>query len=325
MISASLNPPIADEMLEALTATYSYGRYCEDRSLSLNVSRRYLRDHLRQLLRQESINWITVEAKGQTRGMLLFRLSEWDTDHFGFNVAIIEAVLVDEIDYERAVNTTTALLSEFETWRRASDISFISVKLPALALPIIHGFEKCGFNYIESWVFNKYDLDKIDRLGQTTRTLRLAQADDCERMLAYAQGAFATHRFHADAHISLERAEALYEKWIVTAFNDPKQKILTLDVEDRPAAFMIYYPNDLRSYFGIQFAQWKMAVLDPNNRGQGVGTDFFIALAHHHRQEGLDVIDSGLTVRNLASLNLHNKLNFKVVSTLVTFHKWLKS
>ena len=68
---------------------------------------------------------------------------------------------------------------------------------------------------------------------------------------------------------------------------------------------------------------WKMIVLDSAHRGRGLGTGFFIALAHYHRQEGLDIIGSGLSVRNLASLNLHNKLDFKVFSTLVTFHKWL--
>jgi RimJ/RimL family protein N-acetyltransferase len=86
---------------------------------------------------------------------------------------------------------------------------------------------------------------------------------------------------------------------------------------------MIYYSSDLREYFGLQFAMWKMALLDPMNRNKGLGTDFFIACLHYHREEGLDVVDSGLSIRNLSSLNLHIKLNFKITSTLVTLHKWL--
>ena len=280
---------------------------------------------MRQYLRRDDTHHIAAfTSSGRTIGIISFRLSRWDTEHFGYNVALIEAVIISELDYDQKLEITKKLLAEFHTWCQAAQIRFVSVKLSALDLPVIHGFEHCGFNYLESWIYNKYDLNRVDQLGQTSYELRLARPTDCDFMLKYAKGAFATHRFHADSHIAPDKAETLYEKWILTAFNDPNQRILTLDVEDRPVAFMIYYKNDLRPYFGLQFAMWKMGLLDPKSRGRGLGTDFFMALPHYHYKEGLDVVDSGLSIRNLASLNLHNKLNFKVVSVLVTLHKWLR-
>lgn len=323
MVRTGLNPQISDDELVFLTGQYRYGRYCEDWSLPLEASRRLLFDQVHQLLaRNNSQHVMAFAASGESVGLLIFRLSEWDTEHFGYNVAIIDLVIVHETDYERKVEITKALIKEFQEWCQAANIRFVSAKIPALDLPVIHGFESYGFNFIESWVYNKYDLNTVERLGQTPYQLRLTQPDDCQFMLDYATGAFVTHRFHADSHITEEQAEKLYDKWIQTAFEDPGQQILTLDIEDKPVAFMIYYKNDLLPYFGLQFAQWKMAVLDPASRGKGLGTGFFIALAHYHHQDGLDVIDSGLSIRNLASLNLHNKLDFKVISILVTFHKW---
>ena len=100
-----------------------------------------------------------------------------------------------------------------------------------------------------------------------------------------------TGRFIAGT-FTLDKAESLYEKWIISAFNEPNQKILVLDGDNKPTAFMIYCLDDLRCYFGSQFAVWKMGLLDPTNRGTGLGTAFFTALLHYHRQEGLDCVKS---------------------------------
>ena len=86
---------------------------------------------------------------------------------------------------------------------------------------------------------------------------------------------------------------------------------------------MIYFINDMEKPFNLKFAMWKMALIDPEMRGKKIGLKFFKSLLFYHKQEGLDVVDSGLSLRNLASLNLHNKIGFKVIFTQVTLHKWL--
>ena len=58
-----------------------------------------------------------------------------------------------------------------------------------------------------------------------------------------------------------------------------------------------------------------------NRRHLGVVT-FFVALLHLHRAQGHQVVDSAVSLRNLPSLGLHNRLNFKIVSTVLTFHRW---
>jgi RimJ/RimL family protein N-acetyltransferase len=281
-------------------------------------------DHVRDYLsRGDSECAAAFSSSGELVGIALFKLSQWDTEHFGYNGAIIESIMTKGVGFEQRQEIAAALLEQFGIWARAANVRFVSVKIPALDLPVVHSCECGGFRYIESWIYNKHDLHPVEELGEARYRLRLARPDDCSVMLDYAKGAFVTHRFYADPHIPQQKADSLYDKWILTAFRDSRQEIAVLDVENRPAAFMIYYKEDLRHYFGLQFAMWKMAVLDPASRGKGLGTDFFIALMHHHRQDGLEVVDSGLSMRNLASLNLHNKLRFKVVSALVTFHKWL--
>ncbi len=318
-ISAQIN----HEDLETLVKKCRYGRYCEDPHLPLQSSRNLLLDRFRQQLSVDSLkHFTTYSASGLPLGIILFRLSEWDTQHFGYPFAIIDSLMTKPSDYERELDIVNKLLERFQVWCQSNSIRCVVVRLPSLDLPAIHSFEQQGFRFIESWIYNKYDLEKVDRLGEMPFQLRLACPDDYEFMLEYSKEAFNSQHFHADHHFDRDKADSLYRKWISTAFNDPNQKIAVLDGDVRPAAFMIYYHSDLQQYFGLKFIQWKMALLDPMSRGKGVGTNFFISLMHYHRQEGLDVVDSGLSMRNLPSLNLHNKLNFRVITTVITFHKW---
>lgn len=310
--------------LDALLAGYRYGRYLEDQTLDPSASRRLVEDKIREYLGREETDCIVAEAgPGEVQGALLFKLSPWDTEHFGIKTAIVESALVKAADYETQGAVANRLLFEFQGWCGRRQIRFVFAKISSADLPVIHAFEKNGFGFMENWIFNKYELKNLDPQSRPPFELRLIRASDLDPMLSFAKGAFTTHRFHADSHIPWDKAEALYEKWILTAYHDPNQKILVYEDAGKPVAFMIYYPLDLRPYFNLQFAMWKMALTDPACKGRGIGKKFFISLLHYHRREGLDIVDSGVSQRNFISLNLHNALNFKIFCTLVTFHKWL--
>lgn len=307
-----------------LISQYKYGRYCEDPSLSIERTRYYMSDYVREYVSHADSKCILAFSSSEKLlGALSFKLSDWDTEHFGFKVAIIDLIMTIESGYDQKRDVTKALLKEFDRWCKSDCVRFTWCKVPALNIPAIHSFEDCGYRYAETWIYNKYDLKAVDTLKKVRYSLRLARTEDYSWMIKYSRNGFSTQRFHADPHISIQKAESLYEKWIRTAFQDSKQEILTLDIKGRPVAFMTYYKNDLSRYFGLRFAKWRMLLADPDSRGKGIGTDFFIALLQYHRKDGLDVVDSELSMRNLISLNLHTKVNFRVIGTLVTFHKWM--
>jgi len=317
------NAPITYEELKSLVNVYGYGRYCEDPRLEIKSSRQHLLKLYWDLLSRGKLQCFSAHSsKGEITGILLYRFSEWDTSHFGFNVAIVDLVISMGKDRQERDMSSEKLLEKFFAWCHTKKIRFVTAKIPSLDLSSIHAFENKGFSFIETWIYYYYDLAKGDEDISPKYGLRLITPDDLPKMIEYARGAFSLHRFHADQHIPLDLAESLYSKWITTAFNDSDQYILVMDFKGKPAAFMIYFKNDLSENFGLKFCQWKMVVIDPNIRGKGIGTQFFQELIYYHRKEGLDIIDGGLSIRNLHSLNLHAKLDFKPVSTLVTLHKW---
>lgn len=323
-IKSSIDIKINYDDLRNLIKEYKYGRYCEDRSLPIESSRSFLMNlHKQYLLRDDTKCATVFSTSGQLQGVLEFRRSKWDTEHFGYSVAVIDAILIKELNYKQKVVIANSLLGKFFIWCESNSIRFISVRIPYQDLPVIHSLEDHGFHFIESWIYNKFNLNRLSDQEKTCYKVRLSRPNDCDIMIDYSNGAFATQRFHADPNISYQKADSLYKKWILTSFHDPKQYILALDIESKPVAYMIYYKNTKREYFDYKFAMWKMALLDPNCKGKRIGTNFFKAVLAYHKKEGLDIVDSGLSIRNLTSLNLHNKLNFEIITTFVTFHKWL--
>jgi L-amino acid N-acyltransferase YncA len=312
------------EFVHEVIASNPYGRFAEDRDIEINAALRYHTLEFEGLLKRPDC--IVIESKssiGSLYGILIYHHSHWDSSHFAFPVVILDAIIIRNADYLKRLDTAKELLSVFKSECKSNGVRLVMSKFSSRDLAAIHAGEAVGFEFIESWIYNKFDLRKFNFNPQMMIKLRAAREDDMPIMQRFAVNSFATQRFHADKRIPNEKAEDLYQKWIQTSFSDARQKVLVHDVDEKPAAFAIYFTSDMQSTFGLNFTNWKMALIDPSLQGKGLGAHFFHSLFVHHKEHGSDVVDSGLTLRNIASLNLHNKLGFKVTSTLVSMHLWL--
>ncbi len=309
--------------LEALLAVYRYGRYLENYRLPPERSRAHERRLLEQALSRPDAMTVAVTEGMTVDGLLVGHYSAWDSEHFGYGVAVIDGIYLAEKGYAHDRLVADRLVAGFMEWCRRRRIRFASMRLSSLQLAAIHALEQAGFRYIESYIYNVFDLDRLGKPDASLPTLRPARAEDEAIMMGYAPGAFATQRFHADPRIEPEKAEGLYRKWIVSAFADPQRETLVMEEDGRPVAFMVYRGEDHRSTLGLRLIALNMALLDPESRGKGLGNRFYSALLHHYAREGFELVESGLSMRNQVSLNWHNKAGFRVVSTQITLHAWL--
>lgn len=313
---------LSEDEVATIARFGQYGRYIEDKDFSSTSAALILSQQINSYIPNDHSVFFVLKKNDVLHGLLIGKVSQWDTDHFGFPMATLDMVILKANTYENRLIEAKVLLEAFNVWLEENKIKFVSTRVPALDLAVIHALEQEEFAFIESWVYSKYNLHH-NQFDQSPPPLRYAKPEDKALMLRYAKGAFATQRFHADSKFSKEKADDLYEKWVSTAFDDPNQKIAVMDVEGVPAAFMIYFHQTKAGSEGHKYAMWKFTVIDPSLRGRGVGQRFFDGLKAHHKAEGMDFIESGVSLRNMASMNLHNKLQFKIIASLVTFHKWM--
>ena len=318
-----INSAISKDVLERLIVHHKYGRFGEDIRLTPEMAQSYELHRISSYLERESVvTFLAVSDSGEALGLLLARLSLWDTEHFGYRVAVIDYVICNESPEIAQLNPAQYLVRAFDKWCLAKDVRFASVRLSGMQLQAIHVLEEERFHYIESYIKNVFELSRLGDRADHLSALRPIRPEELGIMLDFSQNAFADQRFHADANIDPTKAESLYRKWIHSAFNDPKREILVMDIDEQAAAFAICFEQDHRPYLDTRSITTEMAVTNPGIRGKGLGTDLFLSLFRYYRDCGVDVIYSGLTMRNLTSLNWHSKLGFRTVSVQVTFHKW---
>jgi len=309
--------------LKQLIKQYRYGRWIEDNEVPAPTARTFILDQLNQTLARAVAEHIAIyDDSNRLAGLLLFHPSEWDSSFFGFPVAIIDGCYLLEQDYPTTHAVAEQMLKRFDEWCRQKNIRFVVAKAPSLDLPLVNAYEKDGYNFIEAYAYNKFNLNRGKVLPPPTIELRLAIPSDREPMLQYSKGAFASQRFHADHHIDKVQADLLYRKWIETAFDDPKKYILVHEEDGKPVAFLICYEDTSCAALGLNVVVWTMSLLAPSVRGRGLGGEFYNAIFNYHQKNGVDVVDSGVTLRNIISMNLCNRIGFRITTVTLTFHKW---
>jgi len=309
--------------IKALVSEYGYGRYCSVNSqLPIDSSQRYIADQITEYCTNGSnVCWV-IEKDSLIQGLLGTRKSVWDTEIFGFNVGVLDYLISRNIDYKNELIVKNHLLEQCARWCQQENISFITARADTLDLSTIHALEQHSFQYIETTVINSYNVHNKSNLPNSDYRVRPICSNEIDKIVSLTKGAFPLHRFSADPLFSKLNADRVYEKWVSSCYKKDNCHIAVMDVDNNPAGFFLYSLKNLTEYFGLRFAMWQLAALSPRFRGKGLGHQLFLSTMGFLSDKA-DIIDSGLTMRNIVSLNLHNKLGFKTISSVVTFHKWV--
>lgn len=309
------------EDLSWLFADYTYGRYCSDWWLDIRTSRRLELDHLFTYLQRNAAScWVATE-RGRVLGVLGLRRSAWDTAFWGVNCVVLDHLCAHGLESTPSEFIMDQLVGAADRWCKDEQTDFALARADVLDLATIHALEDHGFRYIETAVTNSYDLRQVDVCPPIGYHIRVAQPDEAGLLTSMAVGAFLTHRFYADKRFPTERVDAMYQEWARSSLEGVTWTTIVLEAEGKVRGFFIYRLEDLTAYFGLRFVKWRLAALAPGDRGKGYGAQLFQGAMQFVRDRA-EIVDSGLTIRNVRSLNLHNKLGFRLLCSSAAFHKW---
>jgi GNAT superfamily N-acetyltransferase len=264
-------------------------------------------------------SWLAV-AGGVLRGVLGMRISNWDTEFWGVRFATLDHLVTIGAEPERR-QISASLLRAADAWCEEQRLDFCSARMDAHDVTSLQVLEDHGFRYIETTIENCIELSGVGCSSPEPAPLRPSRMDDEGALAAIAEDAFLTHRFYADAGFPRHRVDAMYREMVATSLRDPGTRVLVLEAGGLPRGFIVYRLEDLSAYYGMQFAKWRLAALAKNSRGQGYGTALFHGALEAVRGQ-VQVVDSGLTARNLRSLNLHTRVGFRTTCCSVTLHRW---
>jgi RimJ/RimL family protein N-acetyltransferase len=320
--------PYSGEPVESLALLFrhlTHGRYCADWTLDLKAAQRLERDQFFAYLNANAATSLLVKDGGVIVGALGMRHSDWDTQYWGFPCAALEHLYTADDPAWDATQIANILAAAADRWCEREGVAFAFARADAQNLPAVRALENSGFRYIETAVTNTFDLRKLPPVPMEGWIIRGVRPEETDTLLEIAQDAFLTHRFYADRRFARDRVDAMYREWVRTSLAGSAWTNIVLEESGRTNGFFTYRVEDLSPYFGTPFVKWRMAAISAEARGQGQGQGLRLFRgAMDYVREQASTVDSGLTVRNIRSFNLHNKLGFRVVCFSVTFHKWYR-
>lgn len=242
--------------------------------------------------------------------LLKSKISKYDTDIFGFNVAYIS-----DLEVKKNLN----LQEEYQfynEWLVNNSIKIVSCRLDSSKLQEAFFLEKNDFRFIET-VLHPILTDLQNYPCQSNSLIVLpAKQNDINEIKFIAENAFGFERYHTDPRFDNQLADKRYGVWVENSFKEGSNQILLKVVNDELAilAFFIVEQSDDNSIY------WHLTAVNPKFQNMGFGFAIWLSVIHYHKSLGFSSIDTTISARNFRVLNLYSKLNFRFKSPDHTFH-----
>ena len=300
-----------------------FGRYLSDYRLDFTSSVKYEIKNIIEYAKNGNLCF-AIDSSNEIIGLLGYHFSEWDTGIFNKRVAIIKYLLVKENQLYENISIAEHLLKIFHDWVSENKIDVAITKLETNLFTPIYLLQQMNYMFYECITIQTIDVKTVKNLQINSNNFRYATQDDFDIIREIAlKNTFLRSHFFLDPGFIRSNIENMYSKWIETALSS-NQKIVVIEHEKNICGLFVYELLDLSEYFGKKFAIWKFAAVDSRFRGKGLGNLLFNATFQSCIENKSDIIDTSLVVKNTYSQSIHNRLGFRLVNSLFTFHKWFK-
>jgi RimJ/RimL family protein N-acetyltransferase len=238
-------------------------------------------------------------------------LVPWDTEVFGFPVA-----QVHEIDVQEPAAGPAGWRS-FARWLDDQAIRIVSCRLPMDRLRESFQLEAHGFRFVE--VVLHPHRATLDDLPPPRHDLGISPATEADlpALTGIAERAFRHERYHIDPRLDPRLGELRYARWARTSLGHPSQQLLKVVDGARLVGFFVVERQSAQAVY------WHLNAIAPEHQGQGYGRRAWLAMLHRHRDEGATSVTTTISVRNLAVQNLYAQLGFRFLPPEMTFH-WVR-
>ncbi len=298
-----------------------FGRFLSDRNIRYDEALNFEKNKFLEYVHTGHVIFLMDE--NEICGLIGFRESEWDSEHFGYKVGKIDYFLMDENNIN-SKNGAIILIESFHHWVNEQNIKVAIIKIDSAFFDVSEALQKNKFIFYECITYRNLRNANLMELKFDSIKFRFADVDDITKIKSIAlSNTFEKSHFFLDNNFETERVNAMYVKWIETAL-DPlsEQRVIVIEEDNEIAGTFIYSLPNLPEFPNLKFSKFEFLAINKKFRERGLGKKLFEAAILSSVNDGVNVIDSTLVDKNIISQNIHEQYNFNLVSTFYTFHKW---
>lgn len=150
-------------------------------------------------------------------------------------------------------------------------------------------------------------------------SVRKAEHEDIPQIMSIAREAFRIDQFHADPHLSSQKADRYYEQWAKNSCNGFADEVYVANdsFNERITGFITVNYSGRNATVGL-------AAIAPDYHGRGVFTFFLSELINILRKKEIETLYYGTQLANIAVLKTMAKFNGVPQGTKHIMHMMIK-
>jgi GNAT superfamily N-acetyltransferase len=234
----------------------------------------------------------------------------WDTDIFGFPVAVYQ-IGTDQLDAAQRIEFGDAFLA----WARHNQVSLCACTIPAGSRFWKSYLPELEFRFVDFLLRPFLNGLQTAPLPQARSVLRSAQRGDWEAIEAIAAQSFRHGRYHADPVFPPELADLRYRRWIRNALTGE-------NAVDR--VYVMGEPGSVQGFYHVtvegDVSDLRLAALKPELRGTLLGFDLYVSMLQVLKSLGVRRVITSISAGNTAVMNVYSMLGFRLSEPEIVYH-----
>ena len=306
--------------LNSLLENYEYDPYIKISLFNKKQAKNYLFDRLISFYLKNKDTTLVAKDGNKIVGLIGYNKLDWDTKHFGFNIANLSYLIVEKQLYHEDIKIKSELLNFFSDWCIKESIKFVSAKIDAKDYSTIHALESFGFNYISTVLTPLLDCRNLKDFKKTLN-LRNAKKDEVELIAKIAEEVLEENRFILDKGFDEQKSRKLHGEWVRNKYKNNPENLYVLENDSEIIGFYIVTIEDISKYFGLKVAYLDLAGISKKYIGKGYGIPLYTEMLNVLKSKG-DIVYTDFIAQNLPVFSIYTSLGFKFSYSKIAMHKW---
>ncbi len=315
----SVGPYDAAQADEVDHLFFDYG-YKDYQLKFLGVAKERMVQYLKGTLDRADVQSLCLRNGRQLVGFMALERLPWMSDHFGVRMYAVSHLLAtsgDPIIRERLVRYAIEELQ---------DVDFLDCRVAVEDVASIQALESCGFRYVGTEVYLGTKLD--DSRAPTPPPgfeIGPCQLREQKEVVKLAVETHHHNRFSYDPLLGESASKSLYGRIVANRFADGDSSVLVARSGGSVQGFIVSKLNNAFSkVVGKQCGSLDLIGVRPRGRERGLGTALNLWALHDMAGKGAVYAAVRTLAGNYPALAACYRTGFRVTSTSVHFHRWIR-
>lgn len=303
--------------LKTLFIKYPFKNYQLD---SIGINKKKMVAYLLGTISGKNIYNFSTLKKENLLGFISLRKLNYLTEHFNFSIHSIRHFL-----YSKAFQNKCPLLLNYAL-SNLKGVDVVTSKVASDDIVTIHSLEDNDFNFVGNQIDLILNLKyyKI-KSGIDTHKFSIMKKNDLNSVLGIIERVHTINSYAYDPNFNNEAVVRLYQKVTKNSFENNNFITFVYKFRKKVIGFVTIKFNDVFSkHSNKKCASLDFIGVDNKNSGKGIGSKLNSFAINYLKNNNFDICAIKTLSDNYYALRICNKLGFKITSSSLLFHKWMK-